>query len=50
MLNTCNNTSNNSDSDTIVIGALRAIAKELVKGLENLEMRGQEETIQVTAL
>ena len=34
----------------IVIGALGTVTKGLVKGLEDLEIRGQEETIQTTAL
>ena len=34
----------------IVIGALGTIPKELVKGLDDLEIRGQVETIQTTAL
>ena len=34
----------------IVIGALSSIAKGLVQGLEELEIRGQVETIQTTAL
>ena len=34
----------------IVVGALRTIPKGLVKGLENLEIRGQVDTIQTTAL
>ena len=34
----------------IVIGALGTIPKELVKRLENLEIRGQEETIQTITL
>ena len=34
----------------IVIGALGTITKRSVKGLEDLEMRGQVETIQTTAL
>ena len=33
----------------IVIGALGTIPKGLVKGLENLEIRGQGLTIQTTA-
>ena len=32
----------------IVIGALRPITKGLIKGLENLQIRGQVETIQTT--
>ena len=34
----------------IVIGALGTIPKGLVKGLEDLELRGQVQTIQTTAL
>ena len=34
----------------IVIGALRTIPKGLIKELEDLEIREQEETIQTTAL
>ena len=34
----------------IIIGALGTIPKELVKGLENFKVRGQVETIQITAL
>ena len=34
----------------IVIGALRPIPKELMKSLEDLEIRGQVETIQTIAL
>ena len=34
----------------IVIGALGTIPKGLVKGLEGLEIGGQAETIQTTAL
>ena len=34
----------------IVIGALGAVTKGLLKGLEDLEIRGREETIQTTAL
>ena len=34
----------------IVIGALGTTHKGLLKGLEDLEIRGQEETIQTTAL
>ena len=34
----------------IVIGALGTITKGLIKGLEDLEIRGQVETIQTTAL
>ena len=34
----------------VVIGELGTIPKGLVKGLEDLEMRGLEETIQITAL
>ena len=33
-----------------VVGALRTIPKELVKGREDLEIRGQVEAIQTTAL
>ena len=33
----------------IVISALGTIPKELVKGLEDLKIRGQVETIQTTA-
>ena len=32
----------------IAIGALKMVPKGLEKGLENLEIRGQEETIQTT--
>ena len=35
---------------TIVIGALGTVTKELVQGLEDLEVRGRMETIQNTAL
>ena len=34
----------------IVIGALGIVTKGLIKGLEDLEMRGRKETIQTTAL
>ena len=34
----------------IVVGALGTILEGLVKGLEDLEIRGQVETIQTTAL
>ena len=34
----------------IVIGALKTITKGLLKGLEDLEIGGQTETIQTTAL
>ena len=34
----------------IVVGTFGTIPKGLVKGLENLEIRGQVETIQTTAL
>ena len=34
----------------IVIGGLGTVTKGLVTGLEDLEIRGQEETIQSTAL
>ena len=34
----------------IIVGALGTIPKGLVKGLEDLEIRGQVETIQTTAL
>ena len=34
----------------IVIGALGTITKELLKGLEDLEVGGRVETIQMTAL
>ena len=34
----------------VVVGALGTIPKGLVKRLENLEIRGKVETIQVTAL
>ena len=34
----------------IVIGTLSTVPKEVLKGLENLEIRGQMETIQTTAL
>ena len=33
-----------------VIGALDTVTKRLVKGLEDLEIRGRVETIQTTAL
>ena len=33
-----------------VIGTLKTITKGLVKGLKDLEIRGQVETIQTTAL
>ena len=35
---------------SIVIGATGTVTKGLVQGLENLEIRGQVETIQTTAL
>ena len=34
----------------IVIGSLGTVNKELIKGLENLEIRGRMETMQITAL
>ena len=34
----------------LIIGLLGTISKVLVKGLEDLEIRGQVETIQTTAL
>ena len=34
----------------IVTGTLSTVIKRLVQGLEDLEIRGQEETIQITAL
>ena len=34
----------------IVIGALGTVTKELMKGLEDIEIRGRLETIQMTAL
>ena len=34
----------------IVVGELGAIPKGLIKGLGDLEIRGQVETIQITAL
>ena len=34
----------------IVIGALGTVIKELVLGFEHLEIRGQVETVQTTAL
>ena len=34
----------------IVIGALDRVTKGLIKGLEDLEIRGRVETIQTTAL
>ena len=34
---------------SIVVSALGTIPKGLVKGFEDLEIRGQEETIQITA-
>ena len=34
----------------IVIGALGTVTKGLIKGLEDLEIRGRVETIQTTAL
>ena len=39
-----------SESETIVIGAFGKIPRGLVKGLEDLEIRGQVETIQTTTL
>ena len=39
-----------SDGYTIVIGALGTVTKGLIKGLEDLEIRGRVETIQTTAL
>ena len=33
----------------IVIDALGTVTKKLVKGLENFEVRGRMETIQITA-
>ena len=38
------------DGDIIVAGALRTIFKGLVKGLEDLEIRGQVDTIKTVAL
>ena len=35
---------------TIVIGAFGTVTKELLKGLEDLEVGGREETIQMTTL
>ena len=35
---------------TIVIGAFGTFSKELLKGLEDLEIRGRVETIQMTDL
>ena len=35
---------------SIVIGAFGRVTKDLVQGLEDLEIRGQVETIQTTAL
>ena len=35
---------------SIIIGAFGTISKELIMGLEDMEIRGQEETIQTTAL
>ena len=35
---------------SVVIGALGAVTKRLIKGLEYLEIRGRVETIQTTAL
>ena len=34
----------------IVIGALGTVTKGLIQGLEDLEIRGRVETIQITAL
>ena len=34
----------------IIIGALGTVTKELVKGQEDLQIRGRVETIQITAL
>ena len=34
----------------VIIGALDTVTKGLVQGLEDLEIRGQVETIQTTAL
>ena len=34
----------------IVVGALGTVTKGLVNGLEDLEIRGQEESIQTTTL
>ena len=41
---------NASEGITIVIGALGTVTKGLIKGLEDLEIRGRVETIQTTAL
>ena len=35
---------------SIVVGALGTISRGLIKGLEELKIRGQVETIQTTAL
>ena len=35
---------------SIVIGALGAVTERLIKGLEDLEIRGRVETTQITAL
>ena len=34
----------------IIIGALGIVTKGLIQGLEDLEIRGREENIQITAL
>ena len=34
----------------IVLGALSTVTKGLIKGLEDLEIRGRVETIEITAL
>ena len=39
-----------SDGDAIVIGALGPITKDLMKEVKDLEIRGQVEIIQTTAL
>ena len=35
---------------SIIIGALRTVTEELLKGLQDLEIRGRVETIQTIAL
>ena len=34
----------------VVVGALRTIPKEMIMGLEDMEIRGQVDTIKTTAL
>ena len=41
---------NRWDVEMIIINALSTVIKGLVKGLDNLEIRGRVETIQITAL